>query len=124
MFRRQAQSVGARVGIAVVAAAVAALLTAVIPGSRDTPFLPLFLLAVLASAWFAGWLGGLLCTALSILCVAFAYIPPYGSFGMPLMVDVIRLAVFAAVSLLITGFLAVARERAGMQAPRTTNFLS
>jgi PAS domain S-box-containing protein len=116
MFRRQAQSVGARVGIAVGAAATATLLSAFVPGSRETPYFQLFLLAVLASAWFGGWLGGLLCTALSALTVIYFFSPPSLSFRIDSPADIVRLTIFVAVALLVTGFLAVARERSGMEA--------
>lgn len=71
---------------------------------------PLFLLAVMVSAWRGGLGAGLLATALSTLATAYAFIPPHFSFS----IDpdyLLRLFVFTIAAVII-GTLSSARRKA------------
>ena len=59
----------------------------------DTPFL-LYLAAIIAAAWHAGWAGGLVASAVSALLVCFFFLPPFHSFGLADPVLAVRLGVF------------------------------
>jgi signal transduction histidine kinase len=71
---------------------------------------PLFLLAVMISAWRGGLGAGLLATALSALASAFVFLPPTYSLRID-REDVLQLAVFSFAAVII-GTLSAARRRA------------
>jgi len=71
---------------------------------------PLFLLAVMISAWRGGLGAGLLATALSTLASAFVFIPPAYSLRIERS-DVLQLVVFAFAAIVI-GTLSAARKQA------------
>lgn len=69
-----------RYAMAVLLVALALLITLSLgPPMRTTPT-PLFLLAVMLSAWFGGLLPGLLATALSVWAIAYYFVPSLFSF--------------------------------------------
>ncbi|MDQ3687545.1 MAG: DUF4118 domain-containing protein, partial [Acidobacteriota bacterium] len=71
---------------------------------------PLFLLAVMISAWRGGLGAGLLATALSALASAFVFLPPTFSLRLD-RDDLLQLAVFTFAAIII-GTLSAARRRA------------
>lgn len=81
-----------------VLASVALLSTAALhPVSAETPFLFGYA-AVFLSAWYGGLGPGLLCTALSSLVTAYAFLPPEFSFAIG-WDDGLRMAIFSLVAI-------------------------
>lgn len=76
--------------------------------SEGTPFL-FFLAAVMFSAWYGGYGPGILALALSILCASY-FIEPKGTLFPTNAANVLRLGLFAAVSLMICGLSASRRQ--------------
>jgi PAS domain S-box-containing protein len=76
------------------------------------PYFSIFVLAVLIGSWYGGWGAGLLSTALAILSAAYLIAEPVGSLAITSREDLIRMASFLAVALLVCGFCAAVRGRA------------
>lgn len=104
----KASSLLFRYGLAALATALALALTRLLwPVLKETP-LPLFFLAVLASAWYGGAGPGLLSAALATLAVDYFLVgPPELAVGWD---SAVRLGVFALVSSLTSGLGAARRD--------------
>lgn len=63
----------------------------------------LFFLAVMLSAWYGGFVPGLVATLLSSLAINYSFIEPYYSLKIADPGSIIRLGVFVVVALLISG---------------------
>jgi signal transduction histidine kinase len=103
-----------RYGFAAGATSLAVLLTRLLWPALHPGFFELFLAAVVLSAWWAGFGPALFAALLSVGAVDYYFIPPV--YAIELSVgNLIRLAVFGGVSLLIVGLIGAerrARERA------------
>jgi PAS domain S-box-containing protein len=87
--------------VAVVCVAVAFLLNALIPIFAQRGALVLYLAAVVLAIWYGGWKPGLVASVLAILGAAWV-LPPENSMRIEQRADVLRFAMFVAVSALIT----------------------
>ena len=112
MLKPQSFPLIARLGLAVAATGFAAVVTWLLPGAQEVPYFSIFVLAVLVSSWYGGWTGGLFSTALSILAVSYLIAVPVGSLAINSREDLIRLASFLGVALMVCGFTAAVRGRA------------
>jgi signal transduction histidine kinase len=98
-------------------ALAAVVAAAALGGSRllwplvDPSGSPLFLAAVVVSAWYGGLGPGLFTTTIAVLTKMFFVMPPRGSFQVEELAGVLHLAVFAGVAVLIS-FLTGALRRA------------
>jgi PAS domain-containing protein len=113
-MRRTTQRIIGDYLFAVAAVAIAAAL-AVFFGHLDAHFrshgfFGLFLIAVALSAWRAGFGPALFAIILSVATASWLFIPPLRSFRMESSDDVVRVAIFVAVAIIISS-LHVARER-------------
>ncbi len=97
-------------GVAVLSVAAATIGTRWL-GVQIAPT-PLFFCAVMLSAWFGGVWPGLLATALSMLAVAYYFIPPINSFA--IRVEYIPAFVLFSASALFVGWLS-AKQRSAAQ---------
>jgi two-component system CheB/CheR fusion protein len=86
--------------LAFVAVGLAVVLTSLLTGLEESP-LTLFFAAVMVSAWYGGIGPELLATGLSVMALDYFFVPPVYALGVGL-VDGIRLALFALVSVLIS----------------------
>jgi C4-dicarboxylate-specific signal transduction histidine kinase len=77
---------------------------------HSTPFVSLFLCAVIFSAWFGGFRPGFLAVGLSVLALDYFFMPPTHSF-VPNSNEVPRLVLFAIAALMV-GLLAATQRRA------------
>jgi C4-dicarboxylate-specific signal transduction histidine kinase len=77
---------------------------------HSTPFVSLFLCAIMFSAWFGGFGPGFLAIALSLLAFTYYFIPPTHSLVIAIN-ELPRLILFAVAGLLV-GFLAAAQRSA------------
>jgi signal transduction histidine kinase len=100
----------ARYGLAVAAVAVAAVLNWLLWGLIKPQVSPLFIAAVMVSAWYGGLGPALLATALASFASVSFYIEPAFSFRVD-VADVLRVSVFCAVGLLVSA-LSADRRRA------------
>lgn len=93
--------------IAVGATALAALVHLALGGMLDheAPLL-LFILAIVAAAWYGGLKAGLLATALSLLAASFLFLEPTASFNIAHRSDQLRALLFA----LIGGIISLVNE--------------
>ena len=76
---------------------------------QSTPFVSLFLCAIMFSAWFGGLRQGLLATALLVLAFDYYFLPPTHSF-VPNFNELPRLVLFAG-SALVVGLISAAQRR-------------
>jgi signal transduction histidine kinase len=114
-------SIARRYGAAVTAVALALLLTLACPSVRSESPTALFFAAVMISSWYAGLGPGLLATALSVCLIDYLVMPP--AFSIVLRPgDVVRIAVFVPVALLISS-LNLARRRLEADLRRKTDEL-
>jgi two-component system sensor histidine kinase KdpD len=98
-------------GIAVACVVVSAAITAVMwPWLSQSPSL-LFMPAVMVSALYGGLGPGLLAAGGSVCVLSFFFLPPYLSFAVSGVSDLVRLAIFALTTLLVTS-VAADRRRA------------
>ncbi|NJN19707.1 MAG: GAF domain-containing protein [Oscillochloris sp.] len=101
LLRTPHRSAALRYSAAVTAIAVALLVSMLLrPLVVQNPFI-FFFAAIAFSAAYGGFVPGLLATALAVLCTNFFFLPPIYSFTIALS-DLLRLAVFAAVALIIS----------------------
>src|ERR1700741_3904327 len=77
---------------------------------QSTPFVSLFLCAIMLSAWFGGFMPGLLAIVLSVLAFTYYFLPPTHSLLINLK-EVPRLVLFTIAALLV-GSLAAAQRSA------------
>jgi PAS domain-containing protein len=80
---------------------VAAYLTWMLPGLRNTSSLFLFLAAVIFTGRIAGWISGLIATALAGILSCWLFMGPGRTFNIHLTEDVVRVAVFLLIALVI-----------------------
>src|SRR4051794_15568165 len=114
-------SIARRYGAAVTAVSLALLLTLACPPVRSESPTALFFAAVMISSWYAGLGPGLLATALSVCLIDYLIMPP--AFSIVLRPgDVVRIAVFVLVALLISS-LNLARRRLEADLRRKTGDL-
>jgi signal transduction histidine kinase len=114
-------SIARRYGAAVIAVALVFLLTLACPPVRSESPTALFFAAVMISSWYAGLGPGLLATALSVCLIDYLIMPP--AFNIVLRPgDVVRIAVFVLVALLISS-LNLARRRLEADHRRKTDEL-
>jgi PAS domain-containing protein len=109
----------ARYGLAVVAVTVATILTASALPLLSRSIFVFYVAAVVATAWAGGLGPALLATALSVLAADYLFLVPTGSYWPASIRDLFPLAMFAAVSVLVSslsGALTAARRRAEAQA--------
>jgi PAS domain S-box-containing protein len=111
MLKPQSLPLIARLALAVAATGAAALVAWLMPGAHETPYFAIFVLAVLVSSWYGGWPGGLFSVVLSVLSVAYLIAEPAGLLAINSVEDVIRLAAFLVVALLVCGFTSAVRAR-------------
>ena len=107
---------GAILPYAVAVLAVAAAVVAGVAADRllqTSPFVSLFLCAILFAAWFGGAGPGLLAAGLSILAFDYFFIPPADSFAVQ---AVPRLTLFAMTALFVI-WLSVTQKAYGGIAP-------
>src|SRR5437867_1156553 len=98
-----------RHAVAVISVAVAVIFAQVMEHFwRSTPFVSLFLCAIMFSAWFGGFRPGLLAIALSVLAFAYYFLPPTHTLAVNLN-ELPRLILFAMAALLV-GLLAAAQR--------------
>ncbi|HEX6510561.1 MAG TPA: PAS domain S-box protein [Chloroflexota bacterium] len=94
--------------------ALAACLVALVPWTvwgtnfEPSPF-PLFMLAILVSAWFGGLGPGLAAAVLAALLTLYVYLPPKYSLAIDSLQSAVQLAVFGVIALLVT-WLTVRRQ--------------
>jgi PAS domain S-box-containing protein len=88
--------------IAVAAPLAALALTLPLREQLDPNFLFVFLAAVVVAAWRGGFGTGVLATFLSAALVAFAHMPPRWSLAVTSRADAVKLAMFAALGLLLS----------------------
>lgn len=98
------------VAVLAVAAAVAAglLLESVL---QTTPFVSLFLCAILFAAWLGGAGPGLLATSVSVVTFAYFFLPPMHSLAMSAQ-DIPRIVLFAMAALFVVWICAAQRRTA------------
>src|SRR6185503_7485473 len=100
---------GLRYSVAIVSVASAlGLAWAVEHYWKSTPFVSLFLCAIMFSAWFGGFRPGLLAVGLSVLVFDYLFLPPTFSL-VPNTNEVPRLVLFAMAGLLV-GLLSAAQR--------------
>jgi signal transduction histidine kinase len=92
------------------AVATASVFTSLLPERLDPSHFTLFFLAVMLSAWYGGFVGGLLATVLSAFSLDYFFISPVRSIELDAHA-LVRLGVFLIVSL-VTNYLTNARRRA------------
>src|SRR5579864_2792951 len=90
-----------RVVFVVALTAVALLASVLLRPLLDPNFCPLFLVAVLFSAWFYGLSGGIFATVLSSAALLYFFLPPAFSFSIPSLAVAVQLFLFVVLSLLI-----------------------
>lgn len=88
-------------GLAAVSVTLALLFTFLLRPLLDVPLFPLFLAAVMISAWAGGLGPGLCATGLSALMTWYFFVPPLYSFAVVLGGEVVRFWVFVSVAALI-----------------------
>jgi len=98
-----------RHAVAVISVAAAVIFAQVLEHFwQSTPFVSLFLCAIMFSAWFGGFRPGLLAIALSVLAFAYYFLPPTHTLAVNLN-ELPRLILFAMAALLV-GLLAAAQR--------------
>ncbi|MBE9178984.1 PAS domain S-box protein [Oculatella sp. LEGE 06141] len=91
-----------RYGVAVVSVAVALVLTLLLRPLLAQSIFAFFIAAVTISAWYGGMKPGLVATVLSTLLAGYFFIAPFYSLGLSSAVSLLRLAIFWAVTFLIS----------------------
>ena len=109
-MNRELRYLGARYGVGVVVSGVALILTFVLWPMIQPSVFPLFLAAVMLSAWYGGLGPGLLATTLAVTTIDYFFLPAPSTRLVALEVS-LRLGIFAFVALLISS-LTAARQRA------------
>jgi two-component system cell cycle sensor histidine kinase/response regulator CckA len=94
--------------------AVALLVSVLLRPLLDPHFFPLFLIAVLFSAWFYGLRGGILATVLSAATLLYFFMPPAFSFSIPSFAVALQLVLFLTAALLIAWVTASWRGSRGL----------
>src|SRR5712664_3396048 len=89
---------GLAVGLAAAAMGLRGMLT--VAWGHEIPFLAFFP-AVLISAWVGGFGPGILTTALCAAAATYLWLPPFYSFTVGKLGDIIALAIFVAVGVLV-----------------------
>jgi len=103
--------------IAVLSAAAALAIGRLLDTYVETsPFVSLFLCAIMFAAWFGGVGPGLLATALSILAFDYYFVPPIDSFAIAPN-EVPRIVLFAVAALFV--LLLTASQRSAADSLRT-----
>ena len=98
-----------RYAVALVSVTAAAMLAMVLEIYwQSTPFVSLFLCAIIVSAWFGGLKPGLLAIALSVLAFDYYFLPPTHSL-VPNLNELPRLVLFAIAALMV-GLLSAAQR--------------
>src|SRR2546425_4581157 len=98
-----------RYAVALVSVTSAAMVAMVLENYwQSTPFVSLFLCAIMVSAWFGGFKPGLLAIALSILAFHYYFLPPTYSL-VPNLNELPRLVLFAIAALMV-GLLSAAQR--------------
>lgn len=85
-----------------VSVGISILLIRLVPTFRDRGAFIIFLAAVSISAWYGGWIPAAIATLLSVVAAAWFVLRPYDSIGISDEADVLRLALFLLVSVLIS----------------------
>src|SRR5438270_5772748 len=96
--------------------AVALLASVILRPLLDPNFYPLFLGAVLFSAWFYGVSGGIFATVLASAALLYFFLPPAFSFWIRSLAVAIQLFLFVILALLITWLTASWRGSRGLLA--------
>ena len=97
--------------VAIVSVASAVILAQVLEDYwHSTPFVSLFLCAIMFSAWFGGFKPGLLAIALSVFAFDYYFLPPTHSL-VPNLNELPRLVLFAIAALMV-GLLSAAQRSA------------
>jgi PAS domain S-box-containing protein len=104
----------ARYGVALLATALATLLTWLFRPFMERNLFLWFFAAIVIAAWYGGLGPGLLVTAIATLSIGYFFVEPYGSLDIG-TAELLRLGVFALVALLISS-LTEARRRSTMAA--------
>ncbi len=108
---RRWRAAAGRWGVAIVSVASAVILAQVLEHYwQSTPFVSLFLCAIMFSAWFGGFKPGLLAIALSVLAFDYYFLPPTHSL-VPNLNELPRLILFAMAALMV-GLLSAAQRSA------------
>jgi two-component system, cell cycle sensor histidine kinase and response regulator CckA len=106
----------------VVALTAVALLASVLLRPLVEPhFFPLFIVAVLFSAWFYGMSGGVVSTILSTAALLFFFMPPAFSFSIPSLAVAVQLVLFAVTGLLTAWVTAAWRGSRGLLSATLTS---
>jgi PAS domain S-box-containing protein len=92
-----------RYGCACATTAIALAATHSVADFERAPYFPFFILAVLFTAFYAGWRPALLAIGLSTLTNYFLFIPPFYQFGFKRPNDAFRLGFFVVLSIPIAG---------------------
>ena len=112
-----------RYGVTLASVASAVILARVLDHCwQSTPYVSLFLCAILCSAWFGGFRQGLLAITLSALAFAYYFLPPIYSFAVNSS-ELPRLIVFLVASLLV-GFMAASQRSAAESLRRARDDLA
>jgi PAS domain S-box-containing protein len=101
--------------------AVALLVSVLLRPLLEPNFFPLFLIAILFSAWHYGLIGGLSATVLSTILLLYFFMPPLFSLEPPGVKGIIHLASFVLVALLITWVTASWRNSRGLLSATLTS---
>jgi PAS domain S-box-containing protein len=102
-------------GVFVVAlTAVALLLSVLLRPFLEPHFFPLFLIAVLFSAWFYGFRGGILATVLSSASLLYFFLSPRLSFSIPSLKVAVQFVLFTGAALLVAWVTAAWRGSRGL----------
>src|SRR5882724_9021979 len=112
-----------RYGVTLASVASAVILARVLDHYwQSTPYVSLFLCAILCSAWFGGLRQGLLAITLSALAFTYYFLPPIYSFAVNLS-ELPRLIVFLVAALLV-GFMAASQRSAAESLRRARDDLA
>jgi len=101
--------------VAIGTVAMAWLLTLLLQPLIEFQVSPLFLAAIAFSAYYSGWISGLLATVLAIVTEDYFFLPPLHTLMLEHQTDVIQLVVFCLVAWLLVGLnaqLQAAKQRA------------
>ena len=113
---------GLRCAFTLVSVASAVILAMVVDHYwQSSPYVSLFLCAILCSAWFGGLRQALLAIALSVLAFAYYFVPPIHTLAVNLN-ELPRLILFAVAALLV-GALAAAQRSTTVSLRRTRDEL-
>jgi K+-sensing histidine kinase KdpD len=85
-------------GVALLSVTVALGVTLLLRPWLDLTITPIFMLAVMVSAWYGGWQPGLVATVLSTLAINYFFIEPLYSLQILNLETIVRLSTFIAVA--------------------------